>query len=300
MQTSSTWFAVVWRTATCCRPALRYPCFLLLVGLILLIGPGAGQGQPGEGADQDKSTDLKQRWQQLAGDKATWRRADITDPLHLFVFDLVADRVQATNGEISQEQFVGMKPLPSGQSAEAAAPARRRLGDLLRGGNRHGQGAAAPAGKRAETEGHVTAEEEFRKLDADGDGLLSFQEMDEILRAERHKWDANQDGFIDLDEFKDYYKARQEQQKEKAAPAHGGRPRRAARAVDLPANLPPWFEEYDTDGDGQIGLYEWKAAGQPIARFLALDANGDGFLTPDEVLAAHPSPPPAEEKKPGE
>jgi hypothetical protein len=54
----------------------------------------------------------------------------------------------------------------------------------------------------------------------------------------------------------------------------------------LPPGLPAWFREYDTDGDGQIALYEWKAAGQPVERFLAMDSDGDGFLTPDEVLWA--------------
>src|SRR5262249_38616872 len=41
---------------------------------------------------------------------------------------------------------------------------------------------------------------------------------------------------------------------------------------------------YDKDGDGQVALYEWKAAGQPLDRFLAMDRNGDGFLTAEEVL----------------
>jgi hypothetical protein len=56
------------------------------------------------------------------------------------------------------------------------------------------------------------------------------------------------------------------------------------RAGKLPKELPPWFAQYDKDGDGQIGLYEWKATGQPLKDFLAMDLNGDGFLTVEEVL----------------
>src|SRR5262249_32625775 len=52
----------------------------------------------------------------------------------------------------------------------------------------------------------------------------------------------------------------------------------------LPKELPAWFTQYDKDGDGQIGLYEWKATGQPLETFLKMDRNGDGFLTIEEVL----------------
>src|SRR5438309_398599 len=44
------------------------------------------------------------------------------------------------------------------------------------------------------------------------------------------------------------------------------------------------FQELDTDGDAQIGLYEWKASGRPLDEFFKMDRNGDGFLTVQEVL----------------
>lgn len=46
------------------------------------------------------------------------------------------------------------------------------------------------------------------------------------------------------------------------------------------------FAAGDTDSDGQIGFYEWlrwKGRAE-IAKFSELDINGDGFLTPREIL----------------
>jgi hypothetical protein len=62
------------------------------------------------------------------------------------------------------------------------------------------------------------------------------------------------------------------------------------RAGNLPRELPAWFREADTDQDGQIGLYEWKAKGWPVEQFQNLDRNDDGFLTVDEVLRSVKQP----------
>jgi len=47
--------------------------------------------------------------------------------------------------------------------------------------------------------------------------------------------------------------------------------------------LPEWFHQLDADGDGQIGLYEWRAAGRPLDEFQRMDRNQDGFITPNEL-----------------
>lgn len=52
----------------------------------------------------------------------------------------------------------------------------------------------------------------------------------------------------------------------------------------LPPGLPDWFTELDTDRDGQVGLYEWRAAGRKTADFNLLDADGDGLIAPREWL----------------
>jgi Ca2+-binding EF-hand superfamily protein len=148
------------------------------------------------------------------------------------------------------------------------------------------------------------AEGMFRRLDQNGDGLLNYDEMPESLRAERDKWDTNKDGFIDLNEFKAYFQAAMQQRLadnggQWPQPWQGGYapgitaaitvPEEDRRPVvfrvgSLPKELPAWFKQLDTDNDGQIGLYEWKASGKSIEEFQKIDRNNDGFLTVEEVL----------------
>jgi len=55
--------------------------------------------------------------------------------------------------------------------------------------------------------------------------------------------------------------------------------------IRLTVDLPSGFVDGDRDGDGQIGLYEWRQWRRgDMAGFLALDHNGDGFLTPAELV----------------
>jgi len=52
----------------------------------------------------------------------------------------------------------------------------------------------------------------------------------------------------------------------------------------LPKELPGWFTSLDEDKDGQIGLHEWRKDGRATAEFVAMDLNGDGFVTAEEYL----------------
>jgi hypothetical protein len=51
--------------------------------------------------------------------------------------------------------------------------------------------------------------------------------------------------------------------------------------------MPDWFVQCDTDRDGQVALYEWKAAGGPVLEFERMDLNHDGFVTAEELLRYH-------------
>ena len=140
----------------------------------------------------------------------------------------------------------------------------------------------------------------FQRLDVNGDGYLNNDEMPEELRSERQKWDTDRNGLIDLNEFKAFYQARvqpimnggganaanswQNYTYDDTSSEEERKPPVVYRPGKLPKELPAWFVQLDTDKDGQVALYEWKASGRSLEEFDQLDRNKDGFLTVDEVL----------------
>jgi len=142
------------------------------------------------------------------------------------------------------------------------------------------------------------AEQRFLRLDRNGDGFLNEDEIPNNMQAVWRQYDKTGRGMLNLDEFKALFR-------DTTAQFGGGQgnfgigaaamlieeqwDKRPAvfRAGKLPKELPAWFAEYDTDGDGQVGLYEWRknSNGKAIAEFQAMDRNGDGLLTAEEVLA---------------
>ena len=177
-----------------------------------------------------------------------------------------------------------------------------RLFVEIRRNGRMPPGAVHPA-TQAEQAGKL-----FRKLDLDGDGRLSAAEAPADLRRQSARWDRDADGAIDAAEYEAYFLARHQVVAEAVAagdivlklpkgvegPEKPGAAKRAAvaRAGKLPPGLPAWFAEYDTDGDGQVGLYEWRRQKRPTAEFVAMDGNADGYLTARELLAHLAAKPP--------
>ncbi len=59
---------------------------------------------------------------------------------------------------------------------------------------------------------------------------------------------------------------------------------RVGPKVNLPpATLPAQYASRDINQDGQIGMYEWSRT--DLSSFRKLDLNGDGFVTPAELVA---------------
>jgi hypothetical protein len=142
-------------------------------------------------------------------------------------------------------------------------------------------------------------EKRFADQDLNKDGKLSLDEISDRspLKASFKETDTNGDNSIDLTEYKAYIAARfggDESGSYGSYAGNGnygrdGRDKKekeelpvAIRYGKLPAGLPSWWDGLDTDKDGQIGLYEWRADGRDIKEFQKMDLDGDGLLAPQE------------------
>jgi hypothetical protein len=225
------------------------------------------------------------------------------------MFDRMVQRLGVTNGQLTREQVVNMMRQQQGQGGQTAPG-----GMPASTGDAQGGAQGGGRGRWGSPEGIASmAESRFRQLDTNQDGFLNNDEMPEELQAERDKWDTDKNGLIDLTEYRAYFQARVQQfmvdrnaagrqgwqgwqggwQGPWGAPNALPEPAPAEpeerkpvvyRTGKLPKELPAWFQDADEDKDAQIGLYEWKAKGWPIQKFLEMDRNGDGFLTVTEVL----------------
>jgi hypothetical protein len=204
------------------------------------------------------------------------RREDLPPQMQP-MFDRAAQQMNISNGQLTKQQF-----------------------DTLM------QGVSAMRSSMQSPEGQARfGEDFFRRQDRNGDGLLNFDEMSDALKDERDKWDTNRDGFIDLNEYIPYFQGRMQQRMQERSdfggfggfapppppepppppPEEDTKPV-IHRAGKLPKELPSWFSQLDSDGDAQVGLYEWRQGGRSIEEFVAQDRNDDGFLTVAEVLRA--------------
>ena len=105
--------------------------------------------------------------------------------------------------------------------------------------------------------------ERLKAADTNGDGMLSKDEAKALPHIAKNfdAIDANHDGQVTGDELHAFMQAKRGEFAKKG------------------------FATLDTNGDGKVSRDEFLA--QASARFDRMDANKDGFLTPDELKAGH-------------
>jgi Ca2+-binding EF-hand superfamily protein len=271
------------------RSFMRVPRGLAAAGAILMVAllaraqnfPGGGMPGGGRGGFGKMGGDPMMFFNMLSKGSDTIVR-DQLDDRGKMMFDGMARRMNITGGQITRQQY------------EQSVKDRAQGGGFGSGAPPAPGGAQTDTGRGGMPNTEAMADEWFDRHDRDRDGLLSNEEMSESLLAEKEKWDTNHDGFIDRTEFRAYFAARiQAMQQERAALGptstseeqdQGRAPAVAYRAGKLPKDIPPWFAQLDTDGDGQIGVYEWRKSGRPLSEFKKYDRNGDNFITVEEVM----------------
>jgi Ca2+-binding EF-hand superfamily protein len=109
--------------------------------------------------------------------------------------------------------------------------------------------------------------ERLRAADTNADGMLSRQEAASLPFITKHfdEIDANHDNQVTFEELRAFHEQ------------HRGHHRGHGNLV----------KRLDKDGDGKISLAEAQAAPRFAQRFEQIDANKDGFVTADELEAAH-------------
>lgn len=116
-----------------------------------------------------------------------------------------------------------------------------------------------------ERPGRAAMMERLKAADTNADGLISRSEAAALPRILENfdAIDANKDGQISVEELRAF------------RAQHRGHGEGKGRH----------FQRMDTDGDGKVSRQE--AINAATAMFDRLDANKDGFVTPDELAAAH-------------
>lgn len=180
-------------------------------------------------------------------------------------------------------------PSPAGAEEKRAA--------LSFGGKRQATASRGFGGARGETASRsqrATERDEsyarglLKKYDANGDSILQKAEWEKISGTPE-KADSNRDGKITYNELlaRVTQKRREREASGSSAAASDRRSYRLMTAQEkLPEGLPSWFEDKDRNGDGQVSMSEYSRrwTDSTARRFIGMDKNDDGLITPDEAL----------------
>jgi Ca2+-binding EF-hand superfamily protein len=117
---------------------------------------------------------------------------------------------------------------------------------------------------------------QLMSLDKNGDGVLTPDELPARMQNLFQRGDANQDGKLTPDEIR-------AMARRQGMPAGGA----FSRAGGGQMRNDPILNALDTDHDGILSAAEIKAGDESL---LALDRNGDGEITPDEMRPRQQTP----------
>ena len=148
-------------------------------------------------------------------------------------------------------------------------------------GGRGGRGRGGP-GEPGQTP--ATSPDELAAMlmgfDKDSDGKLTKAELPERLQGLFDRADADKDNALTADEIKKSATSMANPSADGRGPGREGEGRRGGRGPGGPMGRDPLVATLDADRDGAISAGEIGAAANTLR---ALDANGDGQLTPDEI-----------------
>lgn len=153
------------------------------------------------------------------------------------------------------------------------------------------------------------AEERLGRYDRNKDGFLSGDELSSRWSGNPLDFDRNGDGKLSASELavraarmrvaqvevsqaqtrRDSDRRGNRDSKPAEIPdPYKGRKSFAILARSLPEGMPGWFAEKDIDGDQQVSMAEYSKSWNEslVTEFQSFDLNGDGFVTPQECLAA--------------
>jgi subtilisin-like proprotein convertase family protein len=177
----------------------------------------------------------------------------------------LAQRYSRREAIDKQAEIIRQFAASQSQAASSTAAATdRRL-------NEFGSYERGPRGaSQADRGSRALAYSIIERFDANKNGTLEPREMASV-GIDIAKADYNRDGRVDRNELGDYLF--QEMERE---------------GNDMSELLPTWFFERDLNDDGQIEMAEftdqWDA--DKAAEFAMYDSNGDGIITPDEILTS--------------
>lgn len=128
----------------------------------------------------------------------------------------------------------------------------------------------------------------FDKIDANGDGSITLEEITAHRDARFTQADANGDGFLTPDEMRGGNRAKRMMERLDtnkdgvldSAELEAGDAERMSRRV---ARM---LERIDADGDGKVSMEEASARRDPARMFERLDADGNGSLSAEEFAKA--------------